>query len=595
MKILNKQKLKETYRRLKKDTKSFSSLLIRDVFDFIDYESNLENNLDNLVFKVNNNNYKPKNLILIESPKSKGINRPTVVFELEDMLIYRYCVEEIQDDLLKKVKQKNIRGGMKIKAIKTPDGDTYYEKWFNDWLEHNESIKRSLRTSNKHAVTTDIASYFESINQTILKELILSEIHSEKKDIVNLLFYFLENTKLRTSYQTNSFIGLPQEDIDCSRILAYFFLYPHDIEMKNLCTKNDFEYYRYVDDMTVIVPDETNGRLCLKTLTNSLRILGLSTNIEKTSIYNSKDLIKELFIEENEKLSEFEEKIKEYFQNNQPINNKIISDLKKYYKNLSKNRGKDKNWIKILIRFYTLFSYCKEPLLLKEIKNHVIYFPVIAIRNKLIKYLYRTRKKKKEFNCAINEIIDYLYSKENLYPAVETNLIELILFLDNKDFDQNTLGKIQKLGKDIFFKNNYKPNSEYARALSTLLIYKYNKKEEIDNLSEHYIKATEHNTLLKKYLVSVALTTENQNLRINIIKKIQKEADKELSRLLIFLESIDSHKNLIKKYQKNNSELYILYDKEKKIDLKENYSPIRHMLLSDLLKIYSNQKMTFSK
>lgn len=234
LEILNENKLQKTYKRLKKGTKSFSSLLIRDVFDYIDYESNLKNNLDNLVFRVNNNNYKPNNFILIESPKSKGINRPTVVFELEDMLIYRYCVEEIQDDLFKRVKQKNIRGGMTIKAIKTPNGDTYYEKWFTDWFEHNESIKRSLRNNNKYAVTTDIASYFESINQTTLKELILSEIPSEKKDIVNLLFYFLENTKLRTSYQTNSFIGLPQEDIDCSRILAYFFLYPHDIEMIKL-------------------------------------------------------------------------------------------------------------------------------------------------------------------------------------------------------------------------------------------------------------------------------------------------------------------------------------------------------------------------
>lgn len=163
-------------------------------------------------------------------------------------------------------------------------------------------------------------------------------------------------------------------------------------------------------------------------------------------------------------------KIKECFKNNQPIDEQLIIDLREYYKKLSKERGKDKNWIKILRRFYTLFSYCQNPILLEEIKNHLIYFPVIAIGNKLIKYLYRTRKEKEEFNCAICEIIDYLYSEENLYPAVETNLIELILYFDSEDFDRDTLEKIKKLGKDLFFKNHYKPNSEYARALSTLII-----------------------------------------------------------------------------------------------------------------------------
>lgn len=590
MGILHKEKLKKTFRRLKNNTKSFSSLLIRDVFDFIDYESNLENNLNNLVFKVNNNNYKPQYSITIESPKSKGINRHTVVFELEDMLIYRYCIEEIQNDLFKKVRQKNIRGGIKIKAIKTPDGDAFYEKWFNDWLEHNEAVEKSLTNSNKYAVTTDIASYFENINQTILKELILSEIPAEKKEIVNLLFYFLEHTKVRTYYESNSFIGLPQEDIDCSRILAYFFLYPHDKEMIDLCKNNNgFEYYRYVDDMTVIVPDETCGRLCLKTLTKSLRNLGLLASIEKTSIHNSEELIRELFIEENKKLSEFEEKIKTCFQNKQPIPNNLISDLKRYYKKLSRRRIKDKNWIKILKRFYTLFTYCREPLLLKEIKNHLIYFPALAIGNKLIKYLYRTKEKRKQFNSAINEIISYLYSRENLYPALETSLLEAILYFDEIHFKQDTLEKIQKLGEDIFFlKNNYKPNSEYARALSILLIYKFNKAK-IDQIAEHYINKKENNSLLKKYLVSVALTSDNENIRNKVFKKAQNEADKNLSQFLIFLETLDEHKTLIERYLKNHIDLYILYDKEKKIEIKERYNPVRHLLLSDLIKIYSKK------
>lgn len=588
MEIIDKGKIKDTFKRLKNNTKSFSSLLIRDVFDFIDYEFNLKQNLNNLIYRVNNNSYKPQAPIILESPKGKGINRLTLIFDVEDMLIYRYCIEEIQNYIFKKVKQKNIRGGIGIKAVQTPDGDTFYEKWFNDWIEHNNSIEKSLTNGNKYVVTTDVASYFDNINQIILKELVMSEIPAGKKEIVNLLFYFLENTKIRNLYETNSFIGLPQEDIDCSRILAYFFLYPHDKEMSNLCKNNNgFEYYRYVDDMTLIVPDETSARLALKTLTESLRRLGLLASLEKTSIHNSEKLKKELFIEENKKISEFEERIKNCFRNDQEIPKKLILDLKKYYRKLSKTRGKDKNWIKILKRVYTLFSYCQDAILLKEIKNHLIYLPLLGMDNKLIKYLFRTRIRKKEFNKAIDEIISYLYSKENLYPALETNLIEAILHFDSEHFYPEILENIKELGERIFFKKNYKPNSEYARALSVLIIYKYDR-QNIDKLSEHYFKSNENDAILKKYLVSVALTTNNEALRKKVLNKAKNEGDKNLSQFIIFLESLNSKEKIIKNYLKRN-ELYILHDNDKKITIKENYNPVRKLLLEELIKIYKDE------
>jgi len=588
MELIDFKKLNKTFKRLKKDTKVFSLLIVRDPLDFIDYEVNLKNNLNHLVYLVNSNKYQPQKPTVLEQPKNKGINRPTVVFAIDDMLVYRYCIEEIEDELLKKVKHKNknIRGGIKIKAIKTLSGDTYYEKWFNDWLDHNNSIAKSLKKNN-YAITTDIASYFDNINLISLKDLIMSEVTPEKRYIVNLLFYFLENSKVSNKYQPNNFVGLPQEDIDCSRLLAYFYLYPHDIEMQNLCkNQKNFEYYRYVDDMTFIVPKETDGRIALREITNSLRKLGLMASVEKTSICKSKTLIKELFIKENDKLTKFEDKIKKELKKRNKVSKRLISQLIRYYKNLSIKRSSDKNWIKLLKRFYTLFSYCSEVILIKELKNHLIYFPSLFVGNKLAKYLIMIRYKKRQFNNAIKVIIDYLYSKENLYPALETNLIETILYFDIEDFYPTNKEKIKKLANDIFFMKNYKPLSEYVRSLATLLIFKFCK-EDIDKLVNHYLNNNINDTLLKKYLVIVSMTSSNQNNRNKVFNKAKREGDKNLTNFINFIEIINNDKTLLKKYNKDKNEIYIINDTKNNIIIKEKYNSVRNLLLKELIKIYS--------
>jgi len=109
---LNNNNLGKTYRRLKKNTKGFTRLIIRDPLDYLDFEINLNKNFNDLIYKVNTHNYHPSKPYLHLSAKSKGINRPTVVYDIQDALIYRFCIEQIDDELLSKTRNnKNIRGG----------------------------------------------------------------------------------------------------------------------------------------------------------------------------------------------------------------------------------------------------------------------------------------------------------------------------------------------------------------------------------------------------------------------------------------------------------------------------------------------------
>jgi hypothetical protein len=586
MEAINKVNFKKAFKRLKKSTKGFSKLIVRDPLDYIDFEVELENNINTIMYEIKFNKYKPNFPYEHLSAKNKGINRPTVILDVKDALIYRLLIEQIEDELIKKTRQiKNIRGGIKITANANHDSDEdYYEKWFKDWKEHQDNLRESLKRK-KYLVTTDIASYFENINILVLKDAIRSDIDG-KKTIVNLLFYLLENIHTRYKYEVNNYTGLPQEDIDCSRTLAYYFLHPHDNEIAEFCKKEDAEYYRFVDDMSITVNDEVTGRKALKRITESLRKLNLVSSIEKTSIIESSEAEKELFFEENDKLTLLEKSIIEKLKKEKNIENEIL-EIKCYYETLKKNgRDKSKNWIKILKRFYTISRYIKTDFLMQEFYDQIIKYPNLFSDIRIGRYLIRISKCS-NFNNIINKIIDYLYSEENLYPAVESNLIETILFIPTEYFDSIIKQKFIKLGNNILFKKNkYLPLSNYSRALSCLLVYKFNNSN-IDDVAQHYINSQEDDFLVRKYLFFVSLTSSNSNIRQKVLNKAKKDHDCSIQRLVNLVENINTYKDnqLLKKYLKNN-ETYIYYSQDEKFEIKEKYSNIRSMILKKLIDTY---------
>jgi hypothetical protein len=377
MEAINKENFKKAFKRLKNATKGFSNLIVRDPLDYIDFEIELNQNINTIIYEIQSGKYKPNFPYEHLTAKNKGINRPTVILDIKDALIYRFLIEQIEDELIKKTRRiKNIRGGIKITANEKPNSDEdYYEKWFKDWKEHQDSLKESLKRK-KYLVTTDIASYFENINILVLKDAIRSDIEG-KKTIINLLFYLLENIHTRFRYEVNNYTGLPQEDIDCSRVLAYYFLHPHDEDMAEFCKKEDAEYYRFVDDMSITVNDEVTGRKALKIITESLRKLNLVSSIEKTSIIESSEAKKELFFEENDKLTFLEKRIIEKFKKGKNIDSEIL-EIKNYYTTLKENESDTrKNWIKVLKRFFTISMYVKTDFLMKEFHNQIVEYPIL--------------------------------------------------------------------------------------------------------------------------------------------------------------------------------------------------------------------------
>ena len=583
---LTKKNLAVAFKRLKKDTKGFKTLIVRDPLDHIDFIVNLDANLDSIIYEIKKNLYHPQKPFLLPSAKSKGINRPTIVFDIKDALVYRFCIEQIEDEIIKKTRQKYIRGGIKITPNKKQGGDDFYEKWFEDWMQHQKDLRESLQRKN-YLVSTDIASYFENINILVLKDLLRSDVVG-KKGILNLLFYFLENTRFRFYYEVNTFNGLPQEDIDCSRLLAYYFLKPNDDAMAEFCRLNDAEFYRYVDDMAIAVDTEVIGKKALKTMTESLRSLNLVSSIEKTSIIDSQTAEDQLFFVENDYLNSIQKRLDNKLGESKDIKDEI-RELKNYHRDLVKaEKHEYKNWIKVLRRFYALFTLSKSTFFLKKLKNHLINFPSLFKVDKIGKYLAVNRNNE-GFNEAIESLIDYLYSEENLYPALETTILEILLLFSPNDLNDDINNKLSTLCNDIFFKKTgYAPLSDYARSLSCLMLFRFDKPH-LARIAKHYISGTEKNELLKKHVIFVSLTVENNMLRKKVMNKAKTEQSISINRLINFVENIDRYRDLkvVKAYTKNNHKMFI-YETKKKFKIVENVTPIRSAILAELISVYGS-------
>lgn len=559
---LNKKTLKKVFKLLKKDTKNFSTLLVRDPLDYLDFEVTLDETVGMIAYEINSGNYNPQRPRLHLSAKGKGINRPTVVFDVKDALVYRFCIQQIEDELLEKTRQKknNVKGGIKIAPNRTESGDEWYEKYFKDWMEHQNNLKRALLHS-EYLVTTDIASYFENVNILVLKDLVRSDVEG-KNGVLNLLFYFLENTRFRHHYEVNTFNGLPQENTDCSRTLAYYFLKSNDEEMAAFCKENKesgAEFYRYVDDMSITVDSEVTGRKALKRMTESLRKLNLVASIEKTAILTKAEAWSELFFQENDYLSAIEESLLSKLKERQTVETEI-QKLESYYSKLIEaKRDNCKNWIKILKRFYTLCIYAKSDLLMKEIREHVIKYPTLFSDTKIAKYLIMNQDKD-DFKETLTSLINYLYSEENLYPAIESNLLETFLFINFDSLGTDIICRLRGLCNDVFFKKSgYKPLSDYARAIACLMFYRFDDKN-IETVANHYLKRLENDYMLRKYMIFISLAVKNKNLRQKVLNKARTEQSPSINRLVNFVDDIGKYKNqrIVRDFLKRN-ELNICY------------------------------------
>lgn len=132
--------------------------------------------------------------------------------------------------------------------------------------------------SDGYVLQIDIKKYFESIDHSVLKEMLHSRIH-ESKEIMDLIDYVVD-----TSSSSNKGLNLGSE---APQIFAIYYLNGIDNYIK---TVKGMKYYgRYMDDMLIIHEDKQALEQLLKEIECLMAELKLETNKKKTHITKLSD------------------------------------------------------------------------------------------------------------------------------------------------------------------------------------------------------------------------------------------------------------------------------------------------------------------
>lgn len=157
-----------------------------------------------------------------------------------------------------------------------------FENWSKSWLEYVHNIESNLNDGSYddyYLIKLDIKSFYDSINHIHLRE-ILAEKTKENFNEANVsklinIIDFLINTTVQIV--GNKEKGLPQGPA-YARILAELYLTMLDSKIEKELDL-DFEcYYRYVDDIILIVKNEEKAHSIKEKVLEKIAALKLSVN-----------------------------------------------------------------------------------------------------------------------------------------------------------------------------------------------------------------------------------------------------------------------------------------------------------------------------
>lgn len=222
----------------------------------------------------------PSNRVLVE--KSNGICRQIVIPAIDDALVLQCLSDALYADIKGKAPTK--------RSFFEPDehkfsnvsramhGAPRYGS-LRAWLEFQKHIFNFTR-SYKYIIVTDVANYYDFISYTHLRNIIASHI-DVRESVLDMLIFVLSGLLWQPDYMPRVEIGLPQIDIDASRILAHCFLYELDEYLEK---HKKVDFVRYMDDIDVGVDSIAKARDVVRDIDLTLHTRQVRLNSGKTRI-----------------------------------------------------------------------------------------------------------------------------------------------------------------------------------------------------------------------------------------------------------------------------------------------------------------------
>ena len=412
-------RLRKTAAAIRKEARLVRS---RDAVDWLDWFVSIEETLANLSQEVIAGKYSPLQPTRFEQAKSHGSFRVMTAFNMRDAIVYRHiCDEALERAIPDKVpgaffsRRHSATPIGKTLALSAEDYHTFFEIWlaFNQYRSHT-----LLNNPYRVLVVTDITNYFDSIQHDLLIEY-LSPLHLPRK-AMGLLGRLLEIFKPTAGHSPNPRVGLPVDELDCSRELAHLFLFEHDARVTS--EFGDANYVRWMDDQNIGVRSMTEARRLVNLLTKSLSSQRLTLNSGKTKFLTPPEVVEHFQLEANQEIDDWEKK----FVSVNPGNiTPARSELEDLWTKISRAPYCVKGyWAKVLKRVYAAATRVNSTVFEARALQDLIDNPELDER------IFSYYAKRNRGAQLLELFRTYSATGENLFEATEASFFESLLLLD---------------------------------------------------------------------------------------------------------------------------------------------------------------------
>lgn len=474
--IINKIDFNKSINRIISDTKT--DFIFAPHLNLI-YKYGSEDLIELLKKKLKNNSFECSLPLTLDVPKKSMLSRPGSILLPLDRLLYQVLIDLIAQKVEDNIDREHVFSNVYEDTVDMFEnqGDSYTK--FKDYIQKNAELY-------KFCLQMDITSYFDSINQHFLINLVYSL--GIKKSIVRLL----ENCLLSWS-QMNSY-GIIQ-GLSSSDLLGNFNLTNLDYFFKI----KEFDYCRYVDDIYVFHDNELELRKLLIEVCNKLRKQGLFLNENKTQLKESKDILFQetefdrMFYEINEMLSVVFEDNSSFFEasygfqtewDDEPeevieVEGFRLDLIEQLYEKRDKAKWQRDKIIKFCI---PLFSKAQSLYPLDTIKDEIINHPHLA--KYYCNYLATIERDNSKITKSIEKLI---FSKNLIYEYQSLWLFSSLLY--RHKVSTKVIDLAVRTVRD-------KQKHETIRAICSILISKFGSgiqlralRDEYENEPSNYVKS----------------------------------------------------------------------------------------------------------
>ena len=254
---------------------------------------------------------KEKDRILYSYSAEDRVISTTIMFLIDNILGGEYTNSSSYSYKINRYKYKNYK---------------IFEPWNNLWMNYKKDISDKIYDpsyDNYYLLKLDLRNFYDSINHIFLRDYLYNRPTDNIKMVLNNM-----DSKQRNEYKnlcefliqlcecTNPERGVPQGPA-FARYLAEIYIHQIDLLIKAEINEYTEFYYRYVDDIVILVEDGEKAKNILKKITDKLKVLDLEMNYKKQIFGQVKDIKYEVISDDIEKyfIDGIEEETPQFIKN----------------------------------------------------------------------------------------------------------------------------------------------------------------------------------------------------------------------------------------------------------------------------------------